>query len=104
MNTERRLQILLQKYHETDTDELRKAKRLVAERAKVQEEIKKTLKVLGRTGYKLENDDSVIEISYKITTYDRVDTDILPDEIKEQYNKVVEMWRETFNVLSKSKE
>jgi hypothetical protein len=102
MDKTARLNILLKKYVETDNEEFRRAKRLVADRQKIQEEIKKTMKALGITEHRLENEQMEAHISYNITQYECVDVDVLPDDIKVPYLKKVDIWRETLNVAKKN--
>ena len=104
MNSEQRLNILLKKYVETDNEEFRRAKRLIAERAKIQDEIKKTMKKLGITEHKIDNPEMEAIIYYNVNQYQKVDVDILPDEIKAQYITYMEVWRETLRVLRRNSE
>lgn len=94
MDPTTRLNKLLQKYVEQDTEELRRAKRLVADRAKTQTEIKDLMMNLSITEHSINTDTLEAKISYKLNTYDRVDCDLLPADIKETYKKVQEIWME----------
>ena len=85
-----RLHQLVQKYVELNTDEYRRAKKLVSDHAIIQESIKKIMKEKRMTEFHTETDKLKIDLSFTIRIREAVDTMIIPDEIKEQYKKLVE--------------
>lgn len=99
MNKLNRLDILLEKYVLSDTEEYRKAKRLIADRLKQQSEIKKTMKELGITEHYITTDTLEAHLRFKVRQVEKVDTDILPDDIKQTYSKITEVWIENLDYI-----
>ena len=86
---------LVQEYIVTNTEEYRPAKKLVLERSNLQDKIKKILKSQGKTKCTVQLDNNnTATIAFDVKVYDRVDTTLLPEDIKMLYTRQVEVWRE----------
>ena len=91
-----RLTNLLVKYANSENEEYRRAKRLVNERIRLQGLIKDEMKKLGITRFIVDTEECKAEILFSVSTQERVDVGLLPDEIKNTYIKYIEIWREFF--------
>lgn len=92
---------LLKKYVEMDNEEYKQAKKLVSERLKIQERIKKIMKEHHLTNLHTKTDELDIDLEFKINVRDEIDDIIVPDNIKNMYLKQVEIWKENLTVKSR---
>lgn len=100
MNNTELIQMLLKQYVDQNED-FQRAQRIVNEHKKIQEKLKELFEKEGIDQYVLQQDGYFAVLGFKRGTYMRVDIAMLPEEIKNLYQKEVVMKRETFNVISK---
>ena len=94
----RELTMILKRYADTDTEEYRKGKRLVAARGRLLIDIKKIMKENKITQFRANVGGDDLFISFKIRSKDGINLNLIPDEIKSQYLKRIDTWIETFEV------
>jgi hypothetical protein len=83
----------LNKFVDLDQSEKYKnAKKIVADHVKQLDDLKKVFKEKGITAHMTREGGTVRRLKFKVNTYDRLDTKLIPDDIKVEYMRGVDVW------------
>lgn len=88
------LQHLVKKYIKSNDDDYKKAKKIVDEREKLKEKIKKLMKQHNINKTNIVIDNKQIEYGFNIKYLKQIDTKSIPKEIREQYTMMRDYWYE----------
>lgn len=93
------LQHLVKKYIKSDDDNYKKAKKIVDEREKLKEKIKKIMKEHNINKTNIVIDNNQIEYGFHIKYLKQIDTKSIPKEIREQYITMRDYWYEYKKII-----
>ena len=100
MNNTQVIESLVKSMVDAD-EEFKQAQKIVNERKASQEKLKELFEQEGIEQYVLQKEGYFAVISFRKSTYKRVDIASLPEEIKQLYLKETIIRREIFNIISK---
>ena len=84
-----------------NSEEFKKAERLVKEKNKIFEIIKTEFKKMKKTEMTVSDDDKEYTLSFSISKYERIDTSKIPFEDRINYLSQTEIWKKVLKVEDK---
>jgi hypothetical protein len=76
-----------------ESNELKQAQKIVNRHATLHIKIKDDLKKLGITEISATTDTHLYELMYKISEYDRIDPELVPEEVRDACTYKQQVWR-----------